>query len=259
MPRCDFANILFAGPCNRFCPFCIGKEVPAHANVTNLDLFPLRNWDNFVAEVKRLGINEIVFTGTTTDPHLYAHERRLIDQVRHDLPGAQISIHTNAALTLKKIDTFNAYDRACLSLPTLNRETYRKLMGVSQVPDLKKILSAAKIPVKVSCVVNEHNVHEVDRFLRELAALGVRRAVLRRLYGDRRELNPLAAYTPVRFYRNNPVYDVEGLEVTAWNFDTTASRSINLFADGTIGSSYLLTQTPEWKTTRPEPQKAHAG
>ena len=199
----------------------------------------------------RLGIREIVFTGTTTDPHLYAHERRLIDQVRHDLPGAQISIHTNAALTLKKIDSFNAYDRACLSLPTLNSEIYRKLMGVSQVPDLKKILAAAKIPVKVSCVVNEHNAHEVDGFLRELAVLGVRRAVLRRLYGDHREFNPLAAYAPVRFYRNNPVYEIKApsgvtLEVTAWNFNTTESRSINLFADGTIGSSYLLTETPEF-------------
>ena len=266
----DFANILFAGPCNRFCPFCIGKEVPAHANVTNLDLFPLRNWDNFVAEVRRLGIREIVFTGTTTDPHLYAHERRLIDQARKDIPGAQISIHTNAALTLKKIDSFNAYDRACLSLPTMNSEIYRRMMGVAQVPDLRKILAAAKIPVKVSCVVNEHNAHEVDGFLHELAALGVKRAVLRRLYGDRREFNPLAAYTPVRFYRNNPVYEIEApysehgrttrgetldgtrdelhrtMEVTSWNFDTTESRSINLFADGTIGSSYLLTETPEF-------------
>ena len=244
MPQFDFANILFAGPCNRFCPFCIGKEVPAQANVNNLDLFPLNNWDNFVGEVNRLGIREIVFTGTTTDPHLYKHERRLIDQVRQDIPGAQISIHTNAALTLKKIDTFNAYNRACISLPTLNSETYRKLMGVSQVPDLKKILAAAKIPVKVSCVVNEHNVHGVDRFLRELAALGVKRAVLRRLYGDRREFKLLQNYTPVEFYRDNPVYDIDGLEVTWWNFDKTTSRSINLFADGTIGSSYLLTQTP---------------
>lgn len=245
MPQFDFANILFAGPCNRFCPFCIGKEVPAQANVNNLDLFPLNNWDNFVGEVNRLGIREIVFTGTTTDPHLYKHERRLIDQVRQDIPGAQISIHTNAALTLKKIETFNAYDRACLSLPTLNSETYRKLMGVSQVPDLKKILAAAKIPVKVSCVVNEHNAQEVDEFLRELAAFGVKRAVLRRLYGDRREFNLLANFSPVRFYRDNPVYEVDGLEVTAWNFDTTTSRSINLFADGTIGTSYLLAETPE--------------
>ena len=90
----------------------------------------------------------------------------------------------------------------------------------------------------------------VDGFLLELAALGVRRAVLRRLYGDRREFNLLQNYTPARFYRGNPVYDVDGLEVTWWNFDTTTSRSINLFADGTIGSSYLLTETPEFITAR---------
>ncbi len=85
----------------------------------------------------------------------------------------------------------------------------------------------------------------MDGFLRELAALGVRRAVLRRLYGDRREFDLLAPYTPARFYRGNPVYDIDGLEVTRWDFGTTTSRSINLFADGTIGSSYLLAETPE--------------
>jgi hypothetical protein len=31
------------------------------------------------------------------------------------------------------------------------------------------------------------------------------------------------------------------MEVTYWDFDTTTSSSINLFADGTLGASYLLT------------------
>ena len=36
-PMPDFANILFAGPCNRTCPFCIGKAMPGRVNVDNLD------------------------------------------------------------------------------------------------------------------------------------------------------------------------------------------------------------------------------
>ena len=35
------------------------------------------------------------------------------------------------------------------------------------------------------------------------------------------------------------------MEVTFWDFDETGLRSINLFANGTLGTSYLLTETPE--------------
>lgn len=242
----DFANVLFAGPCNRFCPFCIGKEVPPHVNTENLSVFPPRNWQRFVEEVRRLEIREIVFTGTTTDPHLYQHEEKLIERVRGDLPAVKLSIHTNGALSLKKISAFNAYDRACISLPTFDRDTYRKMMGVSQIPDLETILGRAKIPVKVSCVINEHNAHEVDDFLDRLAELGVKRAVVRRLFGDGREWKILQHREAIGHYRGNPTYEINGMEVTWWNFDTTTSRSINLFADGTIGSSYLLVNTPEF-------------
>jgi MoaA/NifB/PqqE/SkfB family radical SAM enzyme len=262
----DFANILFAGPCNRFCPFCIGKEVPGRVNVNNLDLFPPANWDAFVAECARLCIREIVFTGTTSDPHLYKHEARLIAQVRQDLPQARISIHTNGVLSLRKIEAFNLYDRACISFPSFNPATYARMMGVTQVPDLGALLAESKIPVKISCVVNEHNVHEVDGFLMRLADLGIQRVVLRRLYGDRRPWNILPDLTPARYYRDNPVYEYKGacgatrlrvsasersrtMEVTWWNFDTTTSKSINLFADGTIGESYLLAETQQFKAS----------
>ena len=32
---------------------------------------------------------------------------------------------------------------------------------------------------------------------------------------------------------------------TRWDFDQSECRSINLFADGRLGTSYLLTETPE--------------
>ncbi|AFM14177.1 Radical SAM domain protein [Turneriella parva DSM 21527] len=240
----DFANILFAGPCNRFCPFCIGKEVAENLNASNLSIFPPLGWQAFVAEVKRLQIGEVVFTGTTTDPHLYRYEAQLIDLVRADLPQAKISIHTNGALSLKKIKIFNRYDRACISLPTLNPQTYARMMGVPKVPDLRRIIEASEIPVKVSSIINEHNVDEVDLFLKQLSALGVKRVVLRRLFGDLRQWKILPDRVPVRYYRKNPVYEIDGLEVTWWNFDETASSSINLFADGTLSKEYLLVRAP---------------
>lgn len=237
----DFANILFAGPCNRSCPFCIGKDLPDSANAYNLDIFPPRNWEQFVEQIKKYSIKELVFTGTTTDPHLYRYEAELLALAREALSSIQISIHTNAVLSLKKFSTFNSYDRTCISLPTLNPVVYQKMMGNPRVPNLEEILRKATIPVKISCIINEHNIGELNVYLDQLSALGVKRVVLRRLHGDTRNWNILTNYVATTSYRNNPVYTVAGMEVTWWNFNETTSRSINLFADGTIGSDYLLT------------------
>ena len=242
----DFANILFAGPCNRACPFCIGKAMPDRVNQNNLDVFPPSNIGAFVHEINRLCIRQIVFTGTTTDPQLYRHESALLAFLRERVTtGAQYSVHTNGVLALRKIDIFNQYDKACISFPSFIPGIYEKMMGSRRVPDLEEIVARSAIPVKVSCVVNEHNLGQIDAFLLQSRRIGVKRLVLRKLYGERRKW-PILAGAPVkRYYRNNPVYDLDGMEVTYWDFDESTSASINLFSDGTIGTSYLLTETPQ--------------
>lgn len=240
----DFANVLFAGPCNRACPFCIGKQVPARANQDNLDVFPPRGLEAFVRMVNEHEIPEIVFTGTTSDPQLYRWEGELLALLRERLHArARFSVHTNGVRTLKRLDVFNRYDRACLSLPTLRPEIYQQMMGSPEVPDLAQILRAARVPVKISAVVNEHNAGDIHSFMDQCAALGVRRFVVRRLFGDSRRWEILPGRVPRRFFRGNPVFEQHGMEVTYWDFGDATSRSINLFADGTLGTEYLLTKT----------------
>lgn len=248
--RYDFANILFAGPCNRACPFCIGLLMPDRVNVDNLDVYPLAGIDEFVARVNEHVVPEIVFTGTVTDPQLYRHEERLVASLRERLhAAARLSVHTNGVKALEKIDAFNAYNRACLSLPFFEPATYEKMMGSRRIPDVERILARARIPVKISCVVNEHNVAEIPAFLDRCAALGLERVVLRRLFGDARPWRLFDGASPVSHFRGNPVHDVAGMEVTVWDFDATRMSSLNLFADGTIGSSYQLVRTPELEAT----------
>ena len=240
----DFANILFGGPCNRSCHYCIGKSLPDRVNVDNLDMFPPRGIDSFIAEVNARGIREIVFTGTTTDPQMYRCEGQLLELLRSRIPKARYSVHTNGVLALRKMNAFNQYDRACISLPSFDPEIYAKHMGVRRVPDLGEILRRATIPVKVSCVVDDDNAASLMAFLERCRELGVKRVVLRRVFGSSRSLSVAAAWsvaaTYVRSYRGNPVYDFCGMEVTVWDFDVTASTSLNLFADGSLGSEYLL-------------------
>jgi len=122
-----------------------------------------------------------------------------------------------------------------------------------RVPDLAAILRASRIPVKVSSVVNEHNAGEVRQFVSECRRIGVRRLVFRQLYGETRCWNILQDLPVVRMFKGNPVMDFHGMEVTRWDFDQSECRSINLFADGRLGTSYLLTETPELRApTRQE-------
>lgn len=241
----DFANVLFAGPCNRKCPWCIGKLIPARASEGNLDVFPPRGIDAFVEAVNAHRVREIVLTGTTTDPQLYRHEAELLALLRERLhPDARFSVHTNGALALRKMDVLNRYDRACVSFPSFRPETYEKMMGSRRVPDLTRIVREARIPVKVSCVLDEHNVSELGEFAAQCRDIGVRRLVLRRLYGETREWT-LPAWPVVGSFKGNPVLDADGLEVTYWDFDDTRCQSLNLFPNGTLGTSYLLATTRE--------------
>ncbi len=247
----DFANILFGGPCNRFCHFCIGKQLPEAVQTNNLDLYPLRNQDRFAQEVNRLGIRQVVFTGTVTDPQLYRHQAQLLGWLRQSITQASYSLHTNGALALKRIDEFNLYDKACVSFPSFEPATYQRMMGSRQVPDLAALIRATRIPLKVSCLLCQDNIQELDSFLGRCQNLGIQRLVLRRLYGESREWEVLPHRFQSGSYRGNPVYDYFGMEVTYWNFDTSQSTSLNLFPDGTLGHSYLLTHTPQLQGLTP--------
>ncbi len=237
----DFANILFAGPCNARCPFCIGRQIDPRLSVNNLRDFPLRNLDRFMALIAEHAIKQIVLTGTTTDPQLYQHEARLLDRLRHELPGdTRYSLHTNGRLALQKMDVLNQYDRVCLSFPSFNAATYRQMMGVPGVPDLARIIDRAEIPVKVSCLINEHNRLELPDFLERCYELGLKRLVLRQEYGREQVWSVIPDFNWRDSYRGNPVYGYRDMKVTLWNFEQCDCAALNLFSDGTISTDYLL-------------------
>ncbi|MBN1146371.1 MAG: radical SAM protein [Anaerolineales bacterium] len=244
----DFANILFSGPCNARCPYCIGKQVDPRLKLDNLNLYPPHNLEAFIELVQRHNVRQVVFSGVDTDPQLYRHEARLLARLRRSLgPQIRFSLHTNGRLALRRMAIFNQYDRACISFPSFDPPTYRALMGVPHPPDLVEIVRQARIPVKVSCLVVERNAPQMAEFLARCQEIGVRRVVLRKLYGEKRPWRALLemdglGLVPAGRYRNNPVYDYNGMQVTLWDFLETESASINLFSSGLISEQYLLAQ-----------------
>jgi organic radical activating enzyme len=249
----EFGNILFSGPCNQRCYFCIGHELAETEN--NLRLWPLHGMERFVARLRSTRTPKVIFTGTRTDPQLYKHEQRLIDHLRAELPGVHLSLHTNGLLATRKLTAFNSYDSATVSLNSFDPEVYRRMHGVRDLPDLDVLMREARIPVKLSCVLTEHNRHLVDAYLQQAQALGVRRLALRYLFNapaiQRPPIPALDHLTPARYHQGNPVYELEGgLELTHWLFDTTTGRSLNLFSDGTLSEHYLLAKAPDMHTGR---------
>lgn len=246
----DFANILFSGPCSARCYFCIGREINPQLNQPNLDIFPPTNLEHFIDLLCEYGIRQVVLTGTNSDPQLYRYEANLLELLRTRLPhGTQISLHTNGRQVLHKLAVFNQYDRVSLSFPSFDPVTYQHMMGVPNPPDLAAILSAAHMPVKLSCVIDHHNLPELINYLTHCRELGVRRVVLRKLYGDMRPWASLIDIValglhPVTVYRGNTVFIYGDMEVTLWDFVQSESTSLNLFADGTISKEYLLVHAP---------------
>ena len=245
----DFANILFSGNCNRKCPFCIGKSLSKTVNIDNLSLFPLIKLNEFITKLKETETANIVFTGTISDPQLYKFEIKLIEEIKKRIPSSKISLHTNGALALKKHVEFNSYDKACISFPSFKKETYFAMMGSRNVPNLEKILSKSKIEIKISTIITEHNFNEIENFIKKLNSIGIKRLVLRKLFGEKRIWNLFQKIKPVKFFKKNPVYEIDGIEVTYWNFDIADCRSLNLFPNGLIGTSYLLTETKNFLKT----------
>ena len=239
----DFANILLTGRCNRRCPHCIGHALAGRALPDSLGLFPLPGLAEFLEALRRHGITQVSLTGTNTDPLLYRHPDRLIDCLRKEVPGVRLSLHTNGALALRRIRVFNRFDRATVSIPSFRPATCRRMTGSPRVPDLAEILRRSAIPVKVSTLVTPDNRAEIPEILRRCRELGVRRLVLRKLYGDLSPEDFFPGRIPVRIFGGNPVFEQDGLEVTCWDFERSTLRCLNLFSDGRIGTSYLLART----------------
>lgn len=235
-----FANILLSGPCNLACPDCIGSRLESGVHLSDLDRWPLPGLARFASILLERAIREVSLTGVNTEPMLYRHQPRLLDWLRRSLPGVRISLHTNGTLVLRNPGVFNLYDRATISLPSFRGPTCQAMTGSAHVLDLGRILKVATIPIKISTLVTPANEQELDEILSRCRLLGVRRMVLRKPWQNVGPFEPLRTHAPVRSHGGNPVYDLDGLEVTVWDFHRARLDCINLFADGSVTSDYAL-------------------
>ena len=249
----DFANILFSGKCNAKCPYCIGQKLE-NKYASNLDIFPLINFDRFIDLVQSYDIPEVISTWTTTDPLLYRYQNKLLDILDSDIPKVRRSIHTNGFLIMRKLEEFNRYTKCTLSIPSFSPEVFGVMMWTKQaIPNIQDISDNSDIPIKISRIVdiNNNTFVETESFIKNLRGTKVKRVAFRKLFWDMTSWKETVLYLEQLWaiknwaYRWNPVYSIGDIEITLWSFDNTNSKSINLFSNGYISDKYLLSESKE--------------
>lgn len=233
----DYASILFSGKCNSKCPTCIGKYSEFVGIPENLDLKELRGLEKFVRKAKEEGIKYISLSGINADPQQYQFGRELIQTLRESLPDADLSIHTNGRNILRKLDEFNSYDRATLSFPSFNSNSYRKIMGTEQI-DIGNIVKSSIIPIKLSMLLTEYNQEEVRDYIRQSKKLGINRIAIRKLVDKEDEIDVLEEEISTKQIFGNPIYQIDDVEVTIWNYSDSEVKGLYLFPDGSLRDSF---------------------
>ncbi len=233
----DYASILFGGKCNARCPTCIGNYPEFQGIPQNLDVLNLKGLEKFLERASDENIRYISLSGVNADPQQYQFEAELIEKLKKRIPKATLSLHTNGRLALQKAEEFNSYDRATVSFPSFDNEIYKKVMGVESI-DIDEIVRNSKIPIKLSMLLTEHNKDKIDDYVKNVKDLGISRIAIRKLVGREDEFRIFEEISPIKSIFKNPVYQIEGVEVTVWDYTKSSVKGLYLFSDGSLRDNF---------------------
>ncbi len=238
MEKYDYASILFSRKCNSKCYFCIGNSDKFKNFGGNLNSKNLAGLEDFILLSKSNGIKYLSISGINADPQQYLYEMDFINILKNELPNSELSLHTNGRNALSKNKEFNSYDKCTLSFASFDKKSYKKLMGVDSI-DINSVINNSMIPIKLSMILTEHNFGQEKDYILHAAELGIKRVIIRKLFGKENEFSLLEYETPKRFIYKNPVYEIDGVEVTVWNYSDSSAKAIYLFPDGSIRHSFI--------------------
>ena len=254
-----FANINLLGRCNADCYFCLGKDIKNELmgkNQLSTHYLDWKNFDYFLGQCKSNNIKKLYMTGQTADGLQYKYLDELVDYLQED--GFLVGVRTNGYLAMQKMSTIQKMLGGIgYSIHTLEPEKNKIIMGRSDLPDWERIIPLSGENVRVSIVLNRHNVDEFYSLCSFISRFGnVKYIQVRRISTDTR-LNELGedirAYE--KFYsdfksRNElkgefnlaPCFELFGKEVVFWRTVETSANSLNYFTDGTCSDEYFIVE-----------------
>jgi pyruvate-formate lyase-activating enzyme len=250
-----FSNIHFSGACNRSCYFCIGQHMMALDPYDNLDKRNLDGFDEFIQKCLEHDIKEVNFTGSNTDPLLYKHQAALIADLHAAISDVKIGLRTNGALILKNPYLWSLYDKASISVTTLDPELYVKTMGQGSPPDLEKIIALRpSLPLKVNVVLcpeilvpkasDPYQREDLLLTIKKLRQLGIKKINLREPYGQPHIGDPMKRFGMLKTGEvlGMPLYGIGDTDVVYWDVHYVEVESVNLYANGVVSVTYPITK-----------------
>lgn len=243
-----FGNIHFSGPCNRSCYFCIGQHMMSLDPLNNLDIRPenMLGLPTFIERCQERPVSDVNLTGSNTDPLLYNYLGELIDYLRYHLPDVEIGIRTNGVLVLDNQHLWQEFDKASISVTSLDPDLYEQTMGQGRPPSMAAVkkVSQGEVDLKVNTVLCPETVEsgDITRTIELLSEMGYRTVNLREPYGQPRVGDPLAEeHEPVGKLFGMPQYEMGNVTVTYWDVHYVEVESVNLYANGRVSEAYPIT------------------
>lgn len=243
-----FGNIHLSGSCNRSCYFCIGQHMQLLDALNNLDVFPLKNIDEFIDRCIEKNINEINVTGSNTDPLLYKHTAKLKEYIKSRIPNLVFGIRTNSVLGNTRGDILQLYDKGSITICSFDPVIYKKMMGQGEPPRLNEILPNFKHfnRLKMNVVLGDENVETGDilRTIRMAMMYRFDTLNLREPYGQTHIGNPMERWNFKESGRHlgMPYYMYGRLRITYWDVHFVEVESVNLYANGVVSLTYPVTK-----------------
>ncbi|HIH24661.1 TPA: radical SAM protein [Candidatus Woesearchaeota archaeon] len=254
-----FANINLLGNCNADCYFCLGKDIKEELRGKNQLGTHFTQWNNFKEFLERCkydNVSKLYLTGQTADGLQYKYLDEIVDTLQND--GFTVGVRTNGYLAQRKMDAIQKMKGGVgYSIHTLDPETNRIIMGRSDLPDWNDIIPQSGPNVRVSIVLNRHNIGEFDDLCKYISAFpNVRYIQVRRISTDTRieELGEdirlyeqfyeefRAKHEPTGEFHLAQQFQLYGKEVDFWRTVETSINSLNYFTDGTCSDEYFIVE-----------------
>lgn len=255
-----FANINLLGACNARCYFCLGRDIENQLSVHNHKDVHFTKWPNFwgfLDECEEADIKKLYLTGQTMDGLQYNHINDLLNFLQDDR-GFSVGVRTNGYLAEQSMDILPKFrDEIGYSIHSLNSEVNNTIMGRRHIPDWDYLLNNSGDNVRVSIVLNRHNVGELMSLFKYISGFPkVKYIQVRRISTETRlsELqldidlyetyfNWFKSQYPVQsdFY-NAEVFNLFGKDILFWRTVETSVNSWNYFTDGTFSKEYFIVE-----------------
>lgn len=277
-----YGEILFLGPCNLKCYYCLSSEMTKlrqeKENQLQSHFKDWKDFDLFLQQCKERKIDTIYLSSVTTDPMIYMYLAELINYLKES--GFKVGIRTNGYFALRKLEAILLCDEEIsLSMNSLVSETSMLIAQESKIPnwcDIFTMFRNNNKSCRVSIVVNKYNYKEIPNILDYLTTFKdiLDYVQLRRVYKYYKEdIVENKAYNDIKNwvkanckisgrYFESEVYEYKGIQVSLWDtvFKKESIQSVNYFTNGIVSTNNLLIPAYEsgelQSTTRQQSNRA---